>query len=112
MRNYIVPAAKRAGIQKQVSLHVFLHTFSTPLAAQWRRHQEVQSLLRHANPRNHSRLLHLCREQARSGRRRRASWRRCCLRGEGADEVGGSERYGLMCTFLCSTLFCEKEVTD
>jgi len=53
MRNCIVPAAKRAGIQKQVSLHVFLHTFSTPLAAQWRRHQEVQSLLRHANPRNH-----------------------------------------------------------
>jgi len=50
MRNYIVPAAKRAGIAKRVNWHVFRHTFSTLLAANGEDIKTVQSLLRHANP--------------------------------------------------------------
>jgi integrase len=50
MRNYIVPAAQRAGITKPVNWHVFRHSFSTLLAANGEDVKTVQSLLRHANP--------------------------------------------------------------
>jgi integrase len=50
MRNYIAPAAKRAGITKHLNWHVFRHTFSTLLAANGEDIKTVQSLLRHANP--------------------------------------------------------------
>jgi integrase len=50
MRNHIAPAAKRAGITKHLSWHVFRHTFSTMLAANGEDVKTVQSLLRHANP--------------------------------------------------------------
>ena len=50
MKNYIVPAANRAGIPKHLNWHVFRHTFSTLLAANGEDMKTVQSLLRHANP--------------------------------------------------------------
>ena len=50
MRNHIVAAARRAGISKHLSWHVFRHTFSTMLAANGEDVKTVQSLLRHANP--------------------------------------------------------------
>jgi integrase len=50
MRNHIAPAARRAGINKHLSWHVFRHTFSTMLAANGEDVKTVQSLLRHANP--------------------------------------------------------------
>jgi integrase len=50
MRNHIAPAARRAGIPKHLSWHVFRHTFSTMLAANGEDVKTVQALLRHANP--------------------------------------------------------------
>ena len=49
MRNYIAPAAKRAGITKQINWHIFRHTFSTLLAENDEDVKTVQSLMRHAN---------------------------------------------------------------
>ena len=49
MRNYIAPAAKRAGIAKHINWHVFRHTFSTLLAENDEDVKTVQSLMRHAN---------------------------------------------------------------
>jgi site-specific recombinase XerD len=49
MRNYVAPAARRAGISKHVSWHVFWHTFSTWLAENDEDLKTVQSLRRHAN---------------------------------------------------------------
>jgi integrase len=49
MRNYIAPAARRAGITKHVNWHVFRHTFSTLLAGNDEDVKTVQSLMRHAN---------------------------------------------------------------
>jgi integrase len=49
MRNYIVPAARRAGITKHINWHVFRHTFSTLLAENDEDVKTVQSLMRHAN---------------------------------------------------------------
>lgn len=49
MRNYIRPAAQRAGISKAVTWHVFRHTFSTILAENDVDVKTVQSLMRHAN---------------------------------------------------------------
>ncbi len=49
MRNYIVPAAQRAGITKHINWHVFRHTFSTLLAENDEDVKTVQSLMRHAN---------------------------------------------------------------
>jgi integrase len=50
LRTYVVPTAKRAGISKQVSWHVFRHTFSTLLAENGEDVKTVQALMRHANP--------------------------------------------------------------
>src|SRR5216683_3761084 len=49
MRNYICPAAVRAGITKHINWHVFRHTFSTMLAENDEDVKTVQSLMRHAN---------------------------------------------------------------
>jgi integrase len=49
MRNYICPAALRAGITKHINWHVFRHTFSTLLAENDEDVKTVQSLMRHAN---------------------------------------------------------------
>ena len=49
MRNYIRPAAQRAGIVKAITWHVFRHTFSTLLAENDEDVKTVQSLMRHAN---------------------------------------------------------------
>lgn len=51
MRNYICPAARRAGITKHINWHVFRHTFSTLLAENDEDVKTVQSLMRHANSR-------------------------------------------------------------
>jgi integrase len=51
MRNYIVPAARWAGITKHINWHVFRHTFSTLLAENGEDVKTVQSLMRHANSR-------------------------------------------------------------
>jgi site-specific recombinase XerD len=50
MRNYIARAARRAGITKSVSWHVFRHTFSTLLVGNGEDVKTAQSLMRHANP--------------------------------------------------------------
>lgn len=50
MRSHIASAAKRAGISKSVSWHVFRHTFSTLLVGNGEDVKTAQSLLRHANP--------------------------------------------------------------
>jgi integrase len=49
MRNYIRPAAQRAGIAKTITWLVFRHTFSTLLAENDEDVKTVQSLMRHAN---------------------------------------------------------------
>ena len=49
MRNYVCPAAVRAGITKHINWHVFRHTFSTLLAENDEDVKTVQSLMRHAN---------------------------------------------------------------
>ncbi len=49
MRNYVCPAAPRAGITKHISWHVFRHTFSTLLAENDEDVKTVQSLMRHAS---------------------------------------------------------------
>ena len=50
MKNYIRPAAERAGIGKHVTWHTFRHTFSTLLMENGEDVKTVQSLMRHANP--------------------------------------------------------------
>ena len=49
MRNYIAPAARRAGILKHLNWHAFRHTFSTLLAENDEDVKTVQALMRHAN---------------------------------------------------------------
>ena len=49
MRYYIQPAAKRAGIQKNVGWHTFRHTFSTLIKSLGVDAKVVQELLRHAS---------------------------------------------------------------
>jgi integrase len=49
LRNYICPAAARAGITKRINWHVFRHTFSTLLAENDEGVKTVQSLMRHGN---------------------------------------------------------------
>jgi integrase len=51
MKNHIRKAAKRAGIEKHISWHVFRHTFSTLLLHNREDVKTVQSLMRHANSR-------------------------------------------------------------
>jgi integrase len=50
MRKYIARAAKRAGLTKSVSWHVFRHTFSTLLVGNGEDVKTAQSPMRHANP--------------------------------------------------------------
>jgi site-specific recombinase XerD len=49
MRYYIQPAARRAGIQKNVGWHTFRHTFSTLIKSLGVNAKVVQELLRHAS---------------------------------------------------------------
>ena len=49
MRYYIQPAAKRAGIQKNVGWHTFRHTFSTLIKSLGVDAKVVQELLRQAS---------------------------------------------------------------
>lgn len=49
MREYIRPAAEKAGITKHISWHTFRHTFSTLLKANGEDVKVVQELLRHAS---------------------------------------------------------------
>lgn len=49
MRYYIQPAARRAGIQKNVGWHMFRHTFSTLIKSLGVDAKVVQELLRHAS---------------------------------------------------------------
>jgi integrase len=49
MRYYIQPAARRAGIQKNVGWHTFRHTFSTLIKSLGVDAKVVQELLRHAS---------------------------------------------------------------
>src|SRR5260370_18100765 len=49
MRYYIKPAARRAGIQKNVGWHTFRHTFSTLIKSLGVDAKVVQELLRHAS---------------------------------------------------------------
>ena len=51
MRRYIRPAARRAGIHKDLGWHTFRHTFGTLLKANGEDVKTVQELLRHANSR-------------------------------------------------------------
>ncbi len=50
MKRHIRPAAKRAGITKHLTWHVFRHTFSTLLIANGEDVKTVQTLLRHSSP--------------------------------------------------------------
>ena len=49
MKRYIKPAAKKAGIHKNIGWHTFRHTFGTLLKANGEDVKTVQELLRHAN---------------------------------------------------------------
>jgi len=51
MKRYIKPAAKKAGIHKNIGWHTFRHTFGTLLKANGEDVKTVQELLRHANSR-------------------------------------------------------------
>lgn len=51
MRRYIRPAARLAGIHKDIGWHTFRHTFGTLLKANGEDVKTVQELLRHANSR-------------------------------------------------------------
>jgi len=51
MRRYIRPAARLAGIHKEIGWHTFRHTFGTLLKANGEDVKTVQELLRHANSR-------------------------------------------------------------
>jgi integrase len=51
MKRYIRPAARKAGIHKQIGWHTFRHTFGTLLKANGEDIKTVQELLRHANSR-------------------------------------------------------------
>jgi integrase len=51
MKRYIKPAARRAGIQKNIGWHTFRHSFGTLLKANGEDVKTVQELLRHANSR-------------------------------------------------------------
>jgi site-specific recombinase XerD len=51
MRDYIQPAARKAGIQKKISWHTFRHTFSSLLNANGEDVKVVQELLRHSTAR-------------------------------------------------------------
>jgi integrase len=50
MRQRIIPAARRAGINQPLNWHAFRHTLSTLLVANGEDIKTVQSLLRHASP--------------------------------------------------------------
>ncbi len=103
MRNYIVPAAKRAGITKRVNWHVFRHTFSTLLAANGEDIKTVQSLLRHANP-----GITLGTYVHAVSSKKRAAQSKVGRDGPAAEEQRancGGGRYSLMCTILCTTRF-------
>ena len=49
MKRYIKPAAKKAGIHKNIGWHTFRHSFGTLLKANGEDVKTVQELLRHAN---------------------------------------------------------------
>jgi site-specific recombinase XerD len=49
LKRYIKPAAKKAGINKNVGWHTFRHFFGTLLKANGEDVKTVQELLRHAN---------------------------------------------------------------
>jgi len=51
MKRYIKPAARRAGIHKNIGWHTFRHSFGTLLKANGEDVKTVQELLRHANSR-------------------------------------------------------------
>lgn len=51
MKRYIRPAARKAGIHKNIGWHTFRHTFGTLLKANGEDVKTVQELLRHANSR-------------------------------------------------------------
>ena len=51
MRYHVHPVVKRLGIDKRVSWHTFLHTYSTLLKANGEDVKVVQELLRHASAR-------------------------------------------------------------
>ena len=49
LKRYIKPAAKKAGINKNIGWHTFRHSFGTLLKANGEDVKTVQELLRHAN---------------------------------------------------------------
>lgn len=51
LQRYIQPAARRAGIEKQIGWHTFRHSLGYLLAAKKEHVKVAQELLRHANPR-------------------------------------------------------------
>jgi integrase len=51
MKRYIKPAARKAGIHKNIGWHTFRHSFGTLLKANGEDVKTVQELLRHANSR-------------------------------------------------------------
>jgi len=50
LRDYIRPAAERAGIEKKIGFHTFRHGLGTLLTNNGENIKTVQELLRHANP--------------------------------------------------------------
>jgi len=56
LKRHLQPAARRAGVDKQIGWHTFRRSFASLLAAKKENVKIVQELLRHANSRTTSDL--------------------------------------------------------
>lgn len=103
MRNYIVPAARRAGITKRVNWHVFRHTFSTLLAVSGRLSKQCDPFCSY-RPDDHLRDLH-ARHQPEKKLFPKQGGGDGDTAGQKANRGGHDEGSGLMCTTLCTMQF-------
>jgi site-specific recombinase XerD len=88
MKRHIKPAARKAGIHKNIGWHTFRHTFGTLLKDNGEDVKTVQELLRHAN----SRITLDVYTQAVNSTKRAAQSKvvRMMLPDLGTKEVGGN----------------------
>jgi integrase len=88
MKRHIRPAARKAGIHKNIGWHTFRHTFGTLLKDNGEDVKTVQELLRHAN----SRITLDVYTQAVNSTKRAAQSKvvRMMLPDPGTKEVGGN----------------------